>query len=113
MVARLSAVLIATLAFSAPASAELYKWVDKNGIINYTDAPPPDAKQNVVEKLGDRISHYQPDATTLQAAAYRGPSYYEVQLEREWAQRQRLMAAANAMRPPACAGAECYDYRDS
>ena len=90
------AALLAGLLIGIPAHAQLYKWVDKNGVLNYTDSPP-DAKQNAVEKLPDRISSYQVDPVTRAAAAQRGPSYYEAQLEREWAQRQRLMAAADAM----------------
>src|SRR5262249_18033864 len=109
MAVRLFVVLL--LASALPAHAELYKWIDKNGIVNYTDAPPPDAKNNAVEKLTDRASHYQPDARTQAASANRGPSYYELQLEREWAQRQRLIAAANMQAQP-CASAysmNCYE----
>ena len=84
--------VILSLVFATQANAELYKWVDKNGVLNYTDSPPPAA--NPVEKLSDRVSVYQPDPVTKAAAAQRGPSYYEGQLEREWSQRQASMARA-------------------
>jgi len=106
---RLFAVVLLVLAL--PAHAQLYKWVDKNGVVNYTDSPPADANVNPTEKLTDRVSSYPVDPVTKAAAAARGPSYYELQLEREWAQRQRLMAAANTQAQP-CAGAysvDCYE----
>jgi hypothetical protein len=34
-------VILAALAFSATASAQLYKWVDKDGKVQYGDNPPP------------------------------------------------------------------------
>jgi hypothetical protein len=94
---RIRYLLIALLAIAAPAQAQLYKWVDKNGVLNYTDTPPADAKQNAVERLSDRVSSYEVDPVTKAAAARPGPSFYELQLEREWAQRQRLRAAAEQM----------------
>ncbi len=53
-------VLIAVLAV-APAGAELYKWVDADGNIHYTDTPPPpSAKKAERKKLADK-----PSAPTL------------------------------------------------
>jgi hypothetical protein len=37
-------VILAALAFSATASAQLYKWVDKDGKVQYGDNPPPNTK---------------------------------------------------------------------
>ena len=37
-------VILAALAFSASASAQLYKWVDKDGRVQYGDNPPPNTK---------------------------------------------------------------------
>lgn len=46
--------LIAVLA-AAPAAAELYKWVDADGNVHYTDTPPPaNAKKTERKKLGDK-----------------------------------------------------------
>ena len=36
-------VMVAAIAFSAAASAQLYKWVDGNGKVQYGDTPPGDA----------------------------------------------------------------------
>jgi hypothetical protein len=33
-----------TLAFAASASAQLYRWVDKDGKVRYSDTPPPGVK---------------------------------------------------------------------
>ena len=33
--------LVMVLACSLPAAAEIYKWVDKDGKIRFTDTPPP------------------------------------------------------------------------
>ena len=97
------------------AHAELYKWVDERGVVNYSNAPPADAKQaKVAQHVEERVSVYQPDALTKAAQATRGPSYYEQQLEREWMQRQRLMASTNASSKPICASSfstDCY-YED-
>jgi hypothetical protein len=37
-------VLGLTLAFAAGASAQLYRWVDKDGRVRYSDTPPPGVK---------------------------------------------------------------------
>ena len=37
-------VLLAALAFAGAASAQMYKWVDKDGRVRYGDTPPPGAK---------------------------------------------------------------------
>jgi glutaredoxin len=39
---------IVTVCFAAVASAQMYRWVDKDGKVHYTDAPPPGVKS--VEK---------------------------------------------------------------
>jgi hypothetical protein len=38
-------VFLIAIAFSAAASAQLYKWVDKNGKVQYGDTPPGDASK--------------------------------------------------------------------
>lgn len=49
--------LFAVSLIAASAAAELYKWVDKNGKINYSDTPPPaDAKRVEKKRLNDRVT---------------------------------------------------------
>ena len=66
---RLPIILVAILA-AAPASAQLYKWVDERGVTNYSNQPPADPK--AIKKLGvvaDRVSVYTPDPALMQAVA--------------------------------------------
>ena len=39
---RISVAIALALCVALPASAQLYKWVDANGKVHYTDRPPPD-----------------------------------------------------------------------
>lgn len=63
-------ILIAASLISLSASAEVYRWVDPQGRVNYSDHPPE-------EKLGtnkpvvvqDRVSVYTPSPALMQAAA--------------------------------------------
>ena len=84
----LAAVLLVA---AAPAHAEqLYKWVDANGVTNYSSTPPAaktKAKATVIE---DRVSVIPSDPSWKEAAAMSAarPDY----ATEEWLQRQRLMA---------------------
>jgi hypothetical protein len=50
-------VLVFAAAVSAPAHAEIYRWVDENGVVNYSDKPPKGVKveeksyQNIATKF--------------------------------------------------------------
>lgn len=44
-----------TLAISAGASAEVYRWVDKSGTVQYSDVPPPDATAQSRKLIDNRI----------------------------------------------------------
>ena len=94
----LLAALLGTGLASAAAEAQTFKWLDERGVVNYSNAPPPGAaaKAAKAQTVDERISTYEPDPALKAIAAAGGPSYYEQQLEREWAQRQRLMAMSNA-----------------
>ena len=73
----------------APAlHAETYKWVDERGVVNYSNTPPP-AAARAAKPIAERVSTYEGDARQV---AYVPPSPYEVMLQQEWLQRQRLMA---------------------
>lgn len=45
-------VLFALLCLAWPAQAQLYKWVDANGRVQYSDRKPPDARQQTQEVKG-------------------------------------------------------------
>jgi hypothetical protein len=64
---RLLIALVAILA-SAPASAQVYKWVDALGVTNYSNDPPADPKAaKKVAIIEDRVSVYTPDKSLTQA----------------------------------------------
>ena len=71
----LAGLVAALLAFPAgtAAAAQLYKWVDERGVVNYSNQPPADPKsaRNVME-VEDRVSVYTPDpALVREIAAFR------------------------------------------
>jgi hypothetical protein len=65
---RFAAVCLAMLASGLACAGELYKWVDENGVVNYSNTPPPKTKggkpATVIE---DRTSVYTPDKSVQEA----------------------------------------------
>lgn len=60
-------VLAASLA-TAPACAELYKWVDARGVTNYSNDPPSDPKSaKKLVRIENKLSVYTPDEGFMQA----------------------------------------------
>ena len=96
--------LLALALLLAPAAhAETYKWVDERGVVNYSNTPPPAAAKAAAKAIPERVSTYEPDPS-MQRVAYAPPSPYEVMLQQEWLQRQRLMAERQNLQtlyPPA------------
>jgi len=45
---RLSFILIALIALSAPAAAGIYKWIDGKGVVQYGDKPPIGGKAQMI-----------------------------------------------------------------
>jgi len=94
--------VVITLLCGAPlAHADTYKWVDANGVVNYSNAPPPDAANGLTpQTVPDRISSYSVDPV----AANPIDVYRRLDAnQQEWLQRQQLMAmqAASAPAPAA------------
>ena len=116
---RLLITLVAMLA-SAPASAQVYKWVDERGVTNYSSQPPADpeaAKKVAIVK--DTISVYTPDKALTQAieAARQGSGAalserivsLERELEAERLARQYATAAAAPAAYDPCQGGRAID----
>ena len=63
-----SIIAITALLAAAPVAAQLYKWVDENGVTNYSNQPPvnPKAAKNL-RPVEDRLSIYSPDEGLTQA----------------------------------------------
>lgn len=81
--------LALTLLLAPAAQAETYKWIDEHGVVNYSNTPPP-AAAKATQGIADRVSTIESDPA-LKRIAY-SPTPYELMLQQEWLQRQRLMA---------------------
>ncbi len=113
---RLPIILVAILA-TAPACAQLYKWVDGRGVTNYSNQPPADPKAaKELLPIEDRISVYTPDKGLTQAveaarqqnnqALSEKIGSLERELETERLARQYAAAtAAQAANDPCLSGA--------
>jgi len=96
---RLSVAIGLLLFLALPASAQLYKWVDSNGKVQYSDKPPP---SNIkTEKLRDSARAAGAPAASegkgaaKQDAAKSGP---KTVAEEEQAFRKRQLDAAKAQK---------------
>jgi hypothetical protein len=95
---RLAAAL--TLALAAlPASAQVYKWVDEKGQVNYSNAPPP-VVADKAEPVEEKISVMGMDPAVRAAAERRFAEQARAE-EADWQQRQQAMAAQARAAPPA------------
>lgn len=112
--ARLSALL---LALAAPAAAQLYKWVDERGVVNYSNQPPADAKAGQrVEQVKDSVSVYTPDAALQRDIEADKEQARRAERESAQAPRQPAVTALNApaaasnSAPPVAIQEEIFPY---
>jgi hypothetical protein len=97
--------LIAALLFAAavPARAEVYKLVDENGKVTYSNVRPPGAAGKA-EAVEEKISVMGMDPAVRAAAERRFAAQAE---ELEWQRRQQAMLLQQVSQPaPALAGAK-------
>jgi len=103
----LVSIVIVLAAASAPAHAQIYKWVDAGGKTHYSDTAPASAKK--VDTVADRVSFYTPDPSI---AAHTAPapalSDRVDSLERQL-QAERLAHQQNEMAVYAQASQAAYD----
>ena len=102
----LRAALIA-LTLAAPAvQAETYKWVDANGVVNYSNTPPPaGAAASGAQTIPNRVSSYTPAPEAANAIeVYRRLDATQA----EWMQRQQLMAMQQAQAMAAAPAVDMY-----
>jgi len=79
------------LALAAPAYAQLYKWVDAEGKVHYSDQPPP-ATATKEQKLNIRTTPQEPPAaaeTEAKAAEAKPAAAATTPAEREMEYRKR------------------------
>jgi hypothetical protein len=65
--------LAIALAFSAAAIAEQYKWTDKNGKVQYGDAPPPGVKATPLRAVPPPATQPAAKAADAKGADKKGP----------------------------------------
>jgi hypothetical protein len=108
---------LAAAVATAPACAQLYKWVDENGATHYSDRKPDDQKTADKAKPvdGAPLSVYSPDSTLLRAVetARERASRTDVPPEPERTARPHV-APVSPPQPPLpvdpCAAADCGAY---
>jgi hypothetical protein len=101
--------LIAALLFAAavPARAEVYKWVDENGKVTYSNVRPPGAAGKA-EAVEEKISVMGMDPAVRAAAERRFAAQAQAE-ELEWQRRQQAMLLQQASQPaPAPATSDSY-----
>ena len=82
---------LALALFILPAWAGLYKWIDENGKVHYSDQPPPgDAKQTQTMKESKSAAAAPNAAGAKPAAAAKTPAEQEMEF------RKRRLEAAEA-----------------
>jgi hypothetical protein len=85
---------LALLLAALPAQAVLYKWVDQNGKVHYSDQPPPDsAKQSNVMNVPRPATSAPAPAGETANTAPKGP---KSAAEQEMEFRKRRLEAAEA-----------------
>lgn len=92
----LSCVLLcAALGAAVPAGAQMYKWTDERGNVNYSNTPPTGSAKQKVESVAERVTVYTPDAQVSKAMSPDARRDAKIAaLERE------LEAQRNARNPP-------------
>ena len=82
------------LAFAATASAQMYRWVDKDGRVRYSDTPPPAGIKGTVLQQAPASSPAAPESGDAAAKdAKKGPL---TPAEQEAEYRKRQMTAQKA-----------------
>lgn len=80
------ALLALVVALAAPAQAQLYKWVDANGRVQYSDRPPPGGKK--AETVSNaNVSAIGPQGGTPAAAGAKSPSDLEADYQKRRAEK--------------------------
>lgn len=94
---RLSVAISLALCVALPASAQMYKWVDSNGKVQYSDKPPPSniktEKLRAPGRAASAPAASEAKGETPKDAAKAGP---KTAAEQEQAFRKRQLDAAKA-----------------
>jgi len=87
-----SSALVIVLLAPAPSGAQVYKWVDDKGVVNYSSQPPADRKSALLDPNSVSVSTYAPDEK-LTRTAQTMPSVNERALAERIASLERKLDA--------------------
>jgi hypothetical protein len=87
-----SAAAAIALVAAVPAWAQIYKWVDEKGVVNYSSRPPAGRKSTVLDPNSVSVSTYTPDESLTQASRAK-PSATERALAERVASLERRLEA--------------------
>jgi Domain of unknown function (DUF4124) len=104
--------LIVTLLFAAAASAQQYKWVDKDGKVRYGDVPPPGANATRL-RAPTPSSSPAPSAAAKKDAGGKALSPEEAYRQRQEAARKDADKQAQADQEKALNQENCSRARES
>lgn len=111
---RLSVALALTLCVALPASAQMYKWVDSDGKVQYSDKPPPSnikaEKLRVPARAADAPATGEDKGAAQKDAAKPAP---KTAAEQEQAFRKRQLDAAKAQTEQAKKQAQAGDRAEN
>ena len=109
MTTRACALLLLLLAIAAPASAQIYRWVDEKGTVHYSNAtPPPGVKATMIEPES-KPGAPTPDSLECQTVRCQGERMEE-RLARRAELDARLAAERAVAAPPRPRGLDFRDY---
>lgn len=100
-----------TLIAAAPAWAQVYKWVDDKGVVNYSGRPPADRKSALLDPNSVSVSTYTPVDVPGQAAKARPSESERMLAERVAALERRLEAERTARQSAEYAQARYLEQR--
>ncbi len=87
-----SAALVTALLAAAPAWAQVYKWVDDKGVVNYSSQPPANRKSALLDPNSVSVSVYTPHES-LSRAVRATPNASDKALEERIASLERRLEA--------------------
>ncbi|NJN39716.1 MAG: DUF4124 domain-containing protein [Gammaproteobacteria bacterium] len=109
--ASLCITLLALACLAAPAQAQLYKWVDSNGRVQYSDRKPPDGKQSqevksTVSAVGSQPIGAGPSSEGKTAAEVDKELQKQRQELAKSQQKQQQSAAEQKQKADSCSAAQ-------
>jgi hypothetical protein len=106
-----SAVAAIALVVAVPAWAQIYKWVDEKGVVNYSSRPPAGRKSTVLDPNSVSVSTYTPDESLTQASKAKPSATERALAERVAGLERRLEAERYSRQLQADAQTRALDAR--